>query len=611
MKGHKARYSQFVNGKLYDDKTGQHILDFTVVYAVYQRALESSERFSADEGLRLLEKYHRKKHAECILHFLKDRMSFKKSRIEGNYPFRSWVAYKEISGFHRDMKRLDMFMLMIKSQTSNVRYYEVYRVKHKEDIKKVEKLLRRALEDHESLLRIEGESASVSMLEQPLTRSRSMENFSSMNSRTIYRQSSSMSPTNRRSSMVASQSPRVQTQPSANYSNSDYNDYGPSTTRSLGTTPSSGHRSSQLPSAGSGSPMIQRTQAVPTSAVPKRQTSPPSIYSGGYPGNLKGAAPSRSVNMASAPSYQRSPSPVYELIYQNNRNGIEAIEIERSKPVSSVPVRQQQPSSTYSGSYPNNRTVECEEIMTVSSVLAERQLPSTASYRSYPSNSNRLQAIDRVDFIPISSKPIGGSSLYTNGDTQIVEETIDAVVSAKPMRRSSLTDVYPADYFGPGNGLGPSTRLLSVSTPGINSARDTVTSPVDMKRKALNTMNGLTFVDYNSSDVLSSKGGPIYIQPRKVSDPREEFYTGIRFRLLLGNSLNAAFTNHNLKTTSGAFSDRFHITCTNALFKSLYCKSPSAKGHSARDSSPSRELLSAAVCHSRSSRYFSFGSIRK
>lgn len=143
------------------EQAGQRPIQSTLVYAVYRYSLEPHERISIDYAQRIMVKYRRKKHAECLLHFFEDRMVFQKAKSQENSPFRTWVGYKELLGFRRDLKYKTMFVMLINSEVSHARYYEVYRCKNKEDIHMVEQCVRRAMEDPEGLLRSEDQSGPV------------------------------------------------------------------------------------------------------------------------------------------------------------------------------------------------------------------------------------------------------------------------------------------------------------------------------------------------------------------------------------------------------------------------------------------------------------------
>lgn len=147
------RGSQYVDGQLIHIATNQKLYSRTHVCTVFRETLKTSEQFSKQNAIRVMEKNLKKRQAHGMANVLEDRFTLEKAKSSGKEPFRSWLAYREIADIQRSKTKPEYFVLSVDSELSHQKYYEVYKCKSKEDAYKFESYVKQALADPDSRIR--------------------------------------------------------------------------------------------------------------------------------------------------------------------------------------------------------------------------------------------------------------------------------------------------------------------------------------------------------------------------------------------------------------------------------------------------------------------------
>lgn len=169
------RSSDLIEGTLRHVGKKQKLYLETHVCTIYRVTLTGSEPFSESRANTLMEKYRKKRQAHCNASLLEDQISFERTKSTGKIPFRSWVSYREITHLYISRSTPEMFTLCIDSQYSPHRYYEIYKCKSPDSTRKVEELIRCAMNNPGKAITDMDAIRQVSVLENP--RIRSLPNF--------------------------------------------------------------------------------------------------------------------------------------------------------------------------------------------------------------------------------------------------------------------------------------------------------------------------------------------------------------------------------------------------------------------------------------------------
>ncbi|THD27687.1 hypothetical protein D915_001584 [Fasciola hepatica] len=147
------RGSQYVDGQLIHIATNQKLFARTHVCTVFRETLRSTDQFSKQNAIRVMEKNFKKRQAHGMANILEDRFTLEKTKSSGKDPFRSWLAYREIADFQRSRLKPEYFVMSVDSELSHQKYYEVYKCKSKEDAYKFESFIKQALSDPDFRIR--------------------------------------------------------------------------------------------------------------------------------------------------------------------------------------------------------------------------------------------------------------------------------------------------------------------------------------------------------------------------------------------------------------------------------------------------------------------------
>ncbi|CAH8288096.1 unnamed protein product [Heterobilharzia americana] len=177
----KVRNSEPIDDILRHVGTKQYLFLETHICTIYRVTCAPGETFSESKAMSLIEKYHRKRQAHCNAGLLEDRFSLERTKTTGKIPFRPWVSYKEISHFYVSNTRPEYFVLCVDSQRSLQKYYEIYKCKTPANVRKVEELMRRAMNDPDKKLRDINALRQVAVKDSD--RIRSLPNFDEENIR--------------------------------------------------------------------------------------------------------------------------------------------------------------------------------------------------------------------------------------------------------------------------------------------------------------------------------------------------------------------------------------------------------------------------------------------
>ncbi|KAA0188010.1 hypothetical protein FBUS_03624 [Fasciolopsis buskii] len=141
------RGSQYVDGQLIHLATNQKLFARTHVCTVFRETLRTSDQFSKQNAVRVMEKNLKKRQAHGMANILEDRFTLEKAKSSGKEPFRSWLAFREIADIQRSKSKPEYFVMSVDSELSHQKYYEVYKCKSKEDAYKFESFIKQALAD--------------------------------------------------------------------------------------------------------------------------------------------------------------------------------------------------------------------------------------------------------------------------------------------------------------------------------------------------------------------------------------------------------------------------------------------------------------------------------
>ncbi|KAH8867292.1 hypothetical protein EWB00_005444 [Schistosoma japonicum] len=188
----KIRNSEPIDDILRHVGTKQYLFLETHICTIYRVTCSPGESFSESKALSLVEKYHRKRQSHCNAGLLEDRFSLERTKTTGKIPFRPWVSYKEIMHMYVSHTRPEYFVLCIDSQRSLQKYYEIYKCKSAANTRKVEELMRRAMNDPDK--KLHDVSALRQVAVKDSDRVRSLPNFEEENIRDTMVEDTSPSP---------------------------------------------------------------------------------------------------------------------------------------------------------------------------------------------------------------------------------------------------------------------------------------------------------------------------------------------------------------------------------------------------------------------------------
>ncbi|XP_018645814.1 hypothetical protein Smp_075400.1 [Schistosoma mansoni] len=188
----RVRNSEPIDDILRHVGTKQYLFLETHICTIYRVTCAPGEKFSESKALSLIEKYHRKRQSHCNAGLLEDRFSLERTKTTGKIPFRPWVSYKEIMHFYVSHSRPEFFALCIDSQRSLQKYYEIYKCKSAANVRKVEELMRRAMNDPDKKLHDVNALRQVAVKDSD--RIRSLPNFEEENVRDTMVEDRSPSP---------------------------------------------------------------------------------------------------------------------------------------------------------------------------------------------------------------------------------------------------------------------------------------------------------------------------------------------------------------------------------------------------------------------------------
>ncbi|VDP99517.1 unnamed protein product [Trichobilharzia regenti] len=188
----KIRNSEPIDDILRHVGTKQYLFLETHICTIYRVTCAPGESFTESKALSLIEKYHRKRQAHCNAGLLEDRFSLERTKTTGKIPFRPWISYREIVHFYVSNTRPEFFVLCIDSQRSMQKYYEIYKCKTAGNVRKVEELMRRAMNDPDKKLRDVNALRQVAIKDSD--RIRSLPNFDEENVRDTEIEDRSPSP---------------------------------------------------------------------------------------------------------------------------------------------------------------------------------------------------------------------------------------------------------------------------------------------------------------------------------------------------------------------------------------------------------------------------------
>ncbi|THD27688.1 hypothetical protein D915_001585 [Fasciola hepatica] len=415
-----------------DEYATQRTIHKALVYAVYRYSLEPSERISIDHALRILDKYHRRKHAECMLYLLEDQMVFRKIRRDGNNPFRTRVTYKELMGFRRDLKHKHHFVMLINSEMSHVRYYEVYKCKYKEDVDMIERCIFKAMEDPDSILRSNDQSymiqaPSETTAELPTQISRQIQT-SNNGDTTFYtntfRRSKSTSPTNA----------------SNGYKVNEYTSpFMSSSRKAVNAAPYS-----QPPIKTKARTATHERVVPPLSTLPRtRSTSPTYLaYSSSVLNESLPIRNERVLSVASRPPGGQSSSLVYTSGYQRCANKTKTIS------VLPKPARPQSSAFAYSSDHRSDVVERPTTVPTESFTPVQREPNSFIYSGGYPRDKKRTPKSEPVRYISVPCYSVQrepNSKVYPRVKSPIMSQQSKSLESA-PVNELTFSLMSPRGY---------------------------------------------------------------------------------------------------------------------------------------------------------------------
>lgn len=168
---HGSRNSEHIDDVLQHVGRKQFLFLEAHICTIYRVTLLSNESFSEAKALTLVDKYRKKRQAHCDGSLLEDRIGFERTKTTGKVPFRPWVAYKEIMYLYVSQAHPEYFVMCIDSERSHQKYYEIYKCKTQEHTRKVEELLRKAMNNPDKILQDANALRQVSVVENDRVRS--------------------------------------------------------------------------------------------------------------------------------------------------------------------------------------------------------------------------------------------------------------------------------------------------------------------------------------------------------------------------------------------------------------------------------------------------------
>ncbi|VDQ08436.1 unnamed protein product [Trichobilharzia regenti] len=157
----------FIDEVLRHVATKQLLFLETHVCTIYRVVEKNAAGFQENKALRYLNKYHKKRQAHCNACLLEDRLCLQRIKSSGKVPFRPWVSYKDIMNFFKSTGRPEFFVLYVCSNQKYVNYYEIYKCKTSDNVKRIEDLLMKAFSDPDKILRDVNALKYVTLPSQP------------------------------------------------------------------------------------------------------------------------------------------------------------------------------------------------------------------------------------------------------------------------------------------------------------------------------------------------------------------------------------------------------------------------------------------------------------
>ncbi|CAH8874465.1 unnamed protein product [Trichobilharzia szidati] len=146
----------FIDEVLRHVATKQLLFLETHVCTIYRVADRNAAGFNENTALQYINKYQ-------------DRFCLQRIKSSGKVPFRPWVSYKDIMNFFTSTNRPEFFVLYVCSNQKYVNYYEIYKCKTSDNVKRIEDLLMKAFSDPDKILRDVNALKYVALPTQPAT----------------------------------------------------------------------------------------------------------------------------------------------------------------------------------------------------------------------------------------------------------------------------------------------------------------------------------------------------------------------------------------------------------------------------------------------------------